>query len=221
MINSGLGFLVAVCLFALGYYIGATEYEGAFTGVTWTDIGTLFVTFFGFAFGFLTYFQWQSGKRKEDAYSAAKHYVAALDEVDEHLHELLFQYNHICPASGVVLEGKDASSKRFEHLNSLWHYLYEARHNLHKAYRELSFWHVKLSHESAKDYNQTLTLLSDISVVCSALNNQLFQLISNDAGGTSGVARAKERFDELYNELHQIAQRRVQHGFKAMFRFGG
>lgn len=221
MMNYGIGFLVAICLFALGYYIGATEYEGAFTGVIWTDVGTLFVTFFGFAFGFLTYFQWQSNKRKEDAYSAAKQYVAALDEVDDHLRELQMHYNHMCPAQGAPVASRGLSGKRIEHLNSIWNYLYQARRALYKAHRELDFWHVKLINGFADDYINTVALLSSMSVACAALNNQLFHLIHSEMENMSEVIQHKEQFDELYNQIHQVAQRRVQYGFKAMFRFGG
>lgn len=215
----GIGFLVALGLFGLGYYIGATEYAGAFTGVLWTDIGTLFVTFFGFVFGFLTYFQWQSSKRREDAYSAAKQYVATLDEVDDHLGELQLLYNHMCPAKGEAVAKESVSGKRVEHLNTMWNYLYQSRQALYKAHRELEFWHVKLIGGFTDDYRNTIGLLNSMSVTCAALNNQLYHYIHSEMENIDQVIQLKEQFDELYDQIQKISQRRVQSGFKAMFRF--
>jgi hypothetical protein len=216
----GIGFFVALCLLAIGYCIGATEHENIFSEVKWTDIGTLLVTFFGFAFGFFTYFQWLNSKRKEDAYLAAKKYIASIDEIEEHLHELLFQYNHICPAPGVVVENKDVSVKRIEHLNNVWNYLYQARRSLYKTHRELEFWNVRLADGFAEDYKVVNKLLDNISVVCSALNNQLFHFIESNMENMNSVIQHKKQFDEYYNGIHQVTQKRVQCGFKAIFRFG-
>lgn len=219
MMKYGIGLFAALCLLVIGYCIGATEHKNIFSGVKWTDIGTLLVTFFGFAFGFFTYFQWQSSKRKEDAYLAAKKYIASVDEIEEHLHELLFQYSHICPAPGVVVENKDVSLKRIEHLNNVWNYLYQARRRLYKSHRELEFWNVCLADGFSKDYKAVNKLLDDISVVSSALNNQLFHFIESDMKNIDSVIRHKERFDELFNGIHKVTQKRVQCGFKAVFRF--
>ncbi|MEJ8680072.1 hypothetical protein P0C22_16145 [Plesiomonas shigelloides] len=185
----------------------------------WTDIGMLLVTFFGFAFGFFTYFQWQSNKRKEDAYLAAKKHIASIDEIEEHLHELLFQYNHICPAPGVAVENKDVSVKRIEHLNNVLNYLYQARRRLYKSHRELEFWNVRLTDGFSEDYKAVNKSLDNISVVSSALNNQLFHFIESDMKNINSVIQHKDRFDELYNGIHKVTQKRVQCGFKAVFKF--
>lgn len=219
MMKYGIGFFVALCLLVIGYCTGATEHKNIFTDVKWTDIGTLLVTFLGFTFGFFTYFQWLSSKRKEDAYYAAKNYIASIDEIEEHLHELLFQYNHICPASGVVVETKDVSVKRIEHLNNVWSYLYQGRRGLYRSRRELEFWNVRLTDEFFEDYKAVNKSLDNISVVSSALNNQLFHFVESDMKNMNSVIRHKKKFDELYNEIHQITQKRVQYGFKAIFRF--
>lgn len=216
----GVGLFVAVFLLLIGYCIGATENENLFSDVKWTDVGTLLVTFFGFAFGFFTYFQWLSDKRKEDAYLAAKKYIASIDEIEEHLHELLFQYNHICPADGVMVESKDVSVKRIEHLNNVWGYLYQARRSLYKSHRELEFWNVMLTDEFSDAYKAVNKSLDNISVVSSALNNQLFHFIERNVENMDSVIRHKKQFDELYNGIHEVTQKRVQCGFKAIFRFG-
>ncbi|NWO06780.1 MAG: hypothetical protein HLX50_14120 [Alteromonadaceae bacterium] len=215
-----VGLLVVLCLLVIGYCIGATEHKNMFSDVKWTDVGTLLVTFFGFAFGFCTYFQWLSTKRKEDAYLAAKKYVASIDEIEEHLHELLFQYNHICPAPGLLVESKDISVKRIEHLNNVWSNLYQARRNLYKSHRELEFWNVKLTDVFSEGYEAMNKSLDNISVVSSVLNNQLFHFIESNMENMDSVIRNKKQFDELYNNIQQVTQNRVQCGFKAIFRFG-
>ncbi|MCE8038514.1 hypothetical protein HOP58_12530 [Halomonas sp. MCCC 1A11062] len=216
----GIGLLVALCILVIGYFIGATEHKNMFSNVKWTDVGTLLVTFFGFSFGFFTYFQWLSSKRKEDAYFAAKKYVASIDEIEEHLHELLFQYNHICPVPGLQVESKGISVKRIEHLNNVWSHLYQARRDLYKSHRELEFWSVKLTNVFSEDYEAMNKLLDNVSVVSSALNNQLFHFIESHMENMDSVIRHKKQFDELYNGILQITQKRVQCGFKAIFRFG-
>lgn len=219
MMRYGNRFFVALCLLVIGYCIGVTENKSIFSDVKWTDIGMLLVTFFGFAFGFFTYFQWQSNKRKEDAYLAAKKYIASIDEIEEHLHELLFQYNHICPAPGVAVENKDVSVKRIEHLNNVFNYLYQARRRLYKSHRELEFWNVRLTDGFSEDYKAVNKSLDNISVVSSALNNQLFHFIESDMKNINSVIQHKDRFDELYNGIHKVTQKRVQCGFKAVFKF--
>ncbi|MEC6907467.1 hypothetical protein VXS04_07255 [Photobacterium piscicola] len=216
----GTGLFIALCLLVIGYYIGATEHESIFLNVKWTDIGTLFVTFFGFSFGFFTYFQWISSKRKEDAYLAAKQYIASIAEIEEHLYELLFQYNHICPAPGVIVENKDVSVKRIEHLNNVWNYLYQARRSLYKSHRELEFWNVSLTAEFSEDYKVVNKLLDNISVVSSTLNNQLFHFIESNMKNIDSVIQHKKQFDGLYNGIHKVTQKRVPCGFKAIFKFG-
>lgn len=62
--------------------------------------------------------------------------------------------------------------------------------------------------------------LDNISVVSSALNNQLFYLIENNMENIDSTIRDKKQFDELFNGIHEVTQKRVQYGFKAIFRFG-
>ncbi|WP_147207667.1 hypothetical protein, partial [Pseudoalteromonas nigrifaciens] len=145
--------VVGLYLVACGFFIGVTDRAAMFDGVKWTDVGTLVVTSLGFIFGFYTYFQWLNNKRKEDSYLVAKRYIAAIDEIEENLHELRFHYDHICPTPGLMVEDKDVSIKRIEHLNIVWGNLYQARRNLYKSNRELSFWNVCLAKEAVEDYN--------------------------------------------------------------------
>lgn len=215
----GIGLFIALCLLAFGFCIDATEYKNVFSAVKWTDVGTLLVTFFGFSFGFFTYFQWLNGKRKEDSYLAEKKYIASIDEVEENLHELLFQYNHICPAPGLVVENKDISIRRIEHLNNVCNYLYQARRSLYKSHRELEFWNVKLNDSFSENYKAMSKLLDSISVVSFVLNNQLFHFIESSEK-INNVVQSKKQLDELFKEIYQVIQRRVQCGFKSIFRFG-
>ncbi|MCS6134160.1 hypothetical protein G3496_04360 [Shewanella baltica] len=201
------------------FFIGVTEHKTMFNDVKWTDVGTLLVTFLGFAFGFYTYFQWLGNKRKEDSYISAKRYLSAIDEVEENLHELAFHYNHICPTPGLLIEDKDVSIKRIEHLHNVWGNLYQSRRNLYKANRELAFWNVELVPDAKQNYDFLNQSLDNISVVSSALNSQLHHFICKDSSNMNEVIRHKERFDELQRSAYKVAQHRIDTGFKAMFRF--
>lgn len=178
------------------------------------------MTFLGFTFAFVTYFQWLKNKRKEDAYLVAKKYVASIDEIEEQLHELLYQYDHICPAPGVFVENNDVSLKRIEHLHNVWEYLYQARRNLYKSHRELAFWDVNLISDFKDHHDEINKSLDNISVVSSALNNQLFHFIKSEMKNMGEVISHKKRFDELFNKIHIVTQKRVECGFKDMFKFG-
>ena len=211
---------VASFFLAIAFCIGATKFQGIFNGVKWTDIGSLVVTFLGFTFAFVTYYQWLKNKRKEDAYLVAKKYVASIDEIEEQLHELLYQYDHICPAPGVFVENNDVSLKRIEHLHNVWEYLYQARRNLYKSHRELAFWDVNLISDFKDHHDEINKSLDNISVVSSALNNQLFHFIKSEMKNMGEVISHKKRFDELFNKIHIVTQKRVECGFKDMFKFG-
>lgn len=211
--------IVALYLVTVGFFIGATEHKAMFNSVKWTDVGTLIVTFLGFAFGFYTYFQWLGNKRKEDSYISAKRYLSAIDEIEENLHELAFHYNHICPTPGLFVENKDLSVKRIEHLHNVWGNLYQARRNLYKTNRELAFWNVKLTSDAKGNYDFLNKSLDNISVVSSALNNQLHHYICKERNNINVVVQHKERFDELHKSAHKVVQHRVDTGFKAMFTF--
>ncbi|WP_429181349.1 hypothetical protein [Aeromonas salmonicida] len=211
--------LAGLYLVAVGFFIGVTDHETMFDSVKWTDIGTLSVTFLGFTFGFYTYYQWLNNKRKEDSYIAAKRYIAAIDEIEENLHELRFHYDHICPAPGVGVEGQDISTKRVEHLNTVWGNLYQARRSLYKSNRELSFWNVRLDETAKQSYDSMNQYLDSISVVSSALNSQLYHFIRNNMQNMNEVISHKKKFDELHYLLHGEIQHRIDRGFKSMFLF--
>lgn len=211
--------IVVLYLIAIICFIGITDHKTMFDSVKWTDIGGLIVTFLGFIFGFYTYFQWLNNKRKEDSYVAAKRYIAAIDEIDENLHELRFHYDQICPVPGLMVEDQDVSLKRVEHLNIVWGNLYQARRNLYKSNRELSFWNVHLSHASKESYDSLNKSLDDVSVVSSALNSQLYHFVSSSKQNMHEVISHKRRFDELHILCHKAIQHRVDSGFKSIFSF--
>ncbi|EIA1300381.1 hypothetical protein MUK41_004342 [Vibrio vulnificus] len=210
---------IGTYLVFVGVFIGATDYESAVTNVKWTDVASLIVTFLGFAFGFITYFQWVSNKQKEDAYLSAKKYLAALDEIDEHLHELRFHYNHICPAPGVIVEDEEVSIKRIKHLSYIVDNLYLARRNLYKSKRELAFWNVTLSHEFEITNNHLNSELDSLSIIAPSLNSQLYILVTDDWSNSGEVVRLKKQFDALYKSAHDINLTRIAAGFNDIFRF--
>lgn len=210
--------VIGLYLVAVGFFIGATDREAMFDSVKWTDVANLIVTFFSVTFGFYTYFQWLNNKRRDDSYLIAKRYIAAIDEIEENLHELRFHYDCICPRVGLMVEDKDVSIKRIEHLNNVWGNLYQARRNLYKSNRELSFWNVSLTHEAEEDYNSLNKSLDNISVISSVLNNQLIHFVNN-RHNMDGVIKEKQRFDELHRSVYQIIEHRVDADFKSMFNF--
>ncbi|MEI8618427.1 hypothetical protein P4S63_18700 [Pseudoalteromonas sp. B193] len=106
--------------------------------------------------------------------------MASIDEIEEQLHELLYQYDHILSCSGVFVENNDVSLKRIEHLHNVWEYLYQARRNLYKSHRELAFWDVNLISDFKDHHDEINKSLDNISVVSSALNNQLFHFIKSE-----------------------------------------
>ncbi|WP_410499089.1 hypothetical protein [Chitinibacter sp. S2-10] len=211
--------IIVACSLAIGFYVGATEYKDAFSGIKWTDVGTFLVTFFGVIFGFYTYFQWLNNKYKEDAYLAAKKYIASIDEIEEQLDELLFQYNHICPAAGLVVENIDISLGRIKHLDSVCNLLYQARRNLNKSHRELEFWNVFLTNEYTKKHLEINKALANISSISYTLNNQLFHFIKSGMENTSDVTQHKSRLDEECRLMHKYTQERIQKGFQVIFEF--
>jgi hypothetical protein len=188
--------------------------------IPYWSIDAVLVTLLVFTLAFVTYYQWLKNKRKEDAYLVAKKYVASIDEIEEQLHELIYQYDHICPAPGVIVENNDVSLKRIEHLHNVWEYLYQARRNLYKSHRELAFWDVNLVSEFKGHHDEINKSLDNISVDSSSLNNQLFHFIKSEMKYMGEVISHKKRFDELFNKIHTVTQKRVECGFKDMFKFG-
>lgn len=216
----GAWFFLVVSLLIVVLCILIVDRNQMFSDVKWTDVGVFLVTFLGFTFGFFTYFQWLHNKQKEDAYLSAKKYIASIDEIEECLYELMFQYGHICPASGVLVESRDISEKRIEHLNIVWDYLYQAHRNLYKAHRELEFWKVGLKHNFIEDHESMNQILRNISVTCSVLNNQLFWFIKDENDKSMDeVISSKKSFDRLYSEFYEISQKRIQSSFVDMFKF--
>jgi len=214
-----IGTFLVLCASLIGFCIGSSTYQNMLTEVKWTDIGILIVTLGGFIFAFFTYFQWFNGKRKEDAYLIAKKYVVAIDEIEEHLHEFLFHYGHICPTAGLTIEQQDVSLKRIDHLHKVSDYLYQARRSLYKSHRELAFWNVSLEPEFAKHHDDVNKLLDDISIISSVLNNQLYHFVNDNMKNMNDVIREKKRFDELYTSIREITKKRLPYGFKSMFEF--
>lgn len=99
--------------------------------------------------------------------------------------------------------------KRIEHLNNVWNYLCQARRSLSKSHRELTFWNVSLTNDFTEHHKTMNNSLDSISVVSSALNNQLFHFIDREMNNMSEVITQKKLFDDLYSSIHEVTQKRV------------
>ncbi|MGL6576536.1 hypothetical protein ACSZOM_10055 [Aeromonas hydrophila] len=212
-------FLIGLYLITVGFFIGASESKDMFSGIKWTDIGTLLVTFLGFCFGFITYFRWLNNKKNEDSYLAAKRYLASIDEIEEHLNEMMVNYDALCPVPGALIESIAISTRRIEHLYNVYELLYQSRRNLYKAHRELAFWNVTLTENSKQQYIELNKKLDSIGVICSCLTSQLHYLVTNDYKNMNEVINHKKLFNQRYADIHKITSQRVSDGFKSMFKF--
>ncbi len=211
--------IISIISFALGIFLGASEYKNEFSNIKWTDAASVVVTFGGFILAFHTYYQWLSNKKKEDSYNAAKKHLASIDEVREILHDLAFHYEHMCPSPGVIYETKDVSKQRIEHVNKMWHYLYKARASLLNTKNELVFWNVTLTADFTKKHEKLLKILSNINVTVTCLNSQLYRLLLNEENNTDEVIYEKSNFDQFLKESDIIINERINMGFENVFIF--
>jgi hypothetical protein len=222
----------AISAFIFGFYFGATDYHEFFKDVKWTDIVSAVTkdvkwtdivsavtTVSAFLFAFTTYYQWLKNKKKDDAYLVAKSYLSALNEIREILREIDFQYWHLCPSEGQLVESKETSSKRIEHANNLSHSLYLARVNINQVKSELTFWKVKLSESFEAKHNSVNNDLANIGVVMMGLNSQLYQYYVKDKENLESVFSEKKMYDKYINSVNCILDERVLLGFEKVFKF--
>jgi len=212
--------LTAVAIaFILGFCFGATDFHESFKGVSWTNILSSITTLSGFLLAFASYNQWLSNKKRDDAYLVAKDYLGSLNEIMEILREINFQYFHLCPSPGLSVELNEISQKRIEHVHNLSHSLYLARVRLNQAKSELVFWKVRLSDTFDEKHNSFNKDLTNINVVMTGLNSQLYHHYFKDNENLDEVLRHKDMYDQYMNAVTTILDERVLLGFEKVFIF--
>jgi hypothetical protein len=211
--------LTTILAFILGFCFGATDYHESFKGIPWTNIVSTVTTLSGFLLAITTYNQWLSNKKRDDAYLVAKNYLSALNEIREILRELSFQYWHLCPSEGLLVEAKEISGKRIEHANNLSHSLYLARVNINQAKSELTFWNVRLSDSFEEKHKSFNNNLASVDVIMMGLNSQLYQYHVKDKENLGDVLSHKEMYDKYMNSVTDILDERVLLGFEKVFKF--
>jgi hypothetical protein len=208
--------------FLLGLFIGliiTSEYKSAFNGIKWTDVASVVVNFLGFFYAFYTYHQWRSTKQKEDSYLVAKKYLSSIEQVHETLQELNLYYHQMCPAPGIIFESQDVSAQRVEHVNRVWHHLYQTTMTLVNAKRELIFWNVSLTDVFSEKHEKLVTELDCISSISFCLNSQLYHFLLMKQDNLQEVTREKEMFDQHYHIVNEITHERIIMGFEKVFKF--
>lgn len=211
--------ILLILTVSLGFIVGSSNYQGLMGDVKWTDMASIAITFFGFCLAFYTYHQWLNDRKKEDSYISAKKYLAAIEQIQEVLNELLFHYEKMCPAPGVIVESESVSIQRIEHVNKVWHQLYQSKVLLINSKRELAFWNVELTDGFCKKHDELIKTLNDISVVSTCLNSQLHHMILLKSDNTQEVVREKQMFDESLGKVSNILHQRITMGFENVFKF--
>ncbi len=206
-------------MLVIGLCIGASEYKSALNGIKWTDVGSLLLTFFGFCLAFYTYHQWLNKKKKDDSYLIAKKYLSAIERVRECLYDISFHYHSMCPAPGVIVEPKEVSAQRIEHVNKVWHELYQSKVMVLDSKRELAFWDVSLTDDFSEKHNEFIKNMDSISVISNCLNSQLYHFLIKDDDNMSEVIREKKMLDEKIRAVHEVISQRIEIGFEKVFHF--
>ncbi|AUG52149.1 hypothetical protein [Thalassospira marina] len=216
---------LTLAAFTTGGVIGASLDEGLLknllhqTKITEiTEIISSLSTFLGVIFAFYTYHRWMEGKKKDDAYLAAKKYLSCFDEIEDILHEMTFQYNHMCPAPGVPEESRDCSEQRINKLTISWDFLYHSMMNLRKSNRYLNFWSVTLKEKFKKDHTEICDLTSDILSITKILNSQIINLINNREN-VKEITLSKRIYDEKCRKIHKINEIHKNSKFNDFFEF--
>jgi len=213
-------------VFMFGFCFGATIYIKFTIDAKWTDFASLVVAFAGVALAYITFFRWWHNKKRDDSYHVSKDYLNVLNEVQEVLREIDFQYFYLCPAPGLLVEGDEVSFKRIEQLDQLTHQLYLCRVHLANAKSELIFWDVKLSELFEKEHEELLKCLANVNSVMNGLNSQLFHYYrthSTDPNESHKymieVDRHKKMFVGYLKSIREVLDKRKLLKFDSIFTF--
>ena len=205
----------------VGLFLGILANLNYSIEAKWTDIFTLFVASAGVVLGYITFFRWVGNKKKDDSYLSAKDYLSALNEIRELIREIDFQYSHLCPAPGLLVEPLEITNERLERLEQLKHQLYEARVNLHHCKDELSFWNVKLSDSFTDKHDQFVKDITNLNTVMTGFNSQLYHFYNSEEeeGRSQSVQRHKKMFNDYLIPAFDFLDSRIKMGFENVFIF--
>jgi len=135
------------------------------------------------------------------------------------LREINLQYSYLCPSPGLLVEPNETSRKRVEHVGDLSYSLYLARVSLNQSKSELTFWKVRLSDTFDEKHNSFNNDLTNIDVVMTGLNSQLYHHYFNDDENLDEVLRNKNMYDQYVNAATALLDERVLLGFEKVFIF--
>ncbi len=207
-------------LIFIGIFIGVSINVDFTIDAKWTDIFASIVTVAGVTLAYVTFIRWVGNKKKDDSYLAAKEYLASLNEIREVVREISFQYSHLSPAPGVLVEEKEVSNERIKQANKLSHQLYLSRVNISNRKNELNFWNVKLSESFKEKHEVFVKDVTNLNVVITGLNSQLYHFYnSSDEDRIKGVLRHKKMFDDNLDSLITFLEARIEMGFENVFIF--
>jgi len=216
-IKKRLGYSFA---FVFGFFFGISTCVNFTIDAKWTDFVSLAFTAAGVALGYITFFRWWRNKKKDDSYRVSKDYLNALNEVQEVIREIDFQYFYLCPAPGLLVEGDEVSFKRIKQVDQLSHQLYLCRVNLVNAKSELNFWDVNLSAAFEKEHEELLKCLANLKVVMTGLSSQLFHYYKNHSNEyMTEIDRHKKMFNGYLKSIRDILNKRRSLKFDGIFTF--
>jgi len=118
-----------------------------------------------------------------------------------------------------LVEPNETSRKRVEHVGDLSYSLYLARVSLNQSKSELTFWKVRLSDTFDEKHNSFNNDLTNIDVVMTGLNSQLYHHYFNDDENLDEVLRNKNMYDQYVNAATALLDERVLLGFEKVFIF--
>lgn len=202
-------------LFILGLCVGAWMND-----VKWTDIISAVATTSLAALGFITFYRWSYYKRRDDAYIKAKDYLSALTNIKSILFEGLdFEFFHLCPKAGSIVESSETYHVRVEHVFSLANDLFFAHISLSRVKSELTFWKVCLSPSFEELHTSLCDDLGRLSTIMHAFCSQLHFRYFKDGDNLNEINRHEGMYNKCRNSIRQTMDKQNELGFDRAFDF--
>jgi hypothetical protein len=192
----------------------STDYHESFKWIPWTSIVAAVINLLSFLLPFKL---WLGNKKRDDAYLKAKDFFGSLNEIVKILREINFQYFHLCPSPGLLIEFNEISRKRIEDVDNLSHSLDLATLRLNQSKGELAFWKVRFSDTFDEKYNSFKKDLTNIEDVITDLNSQLYHFYLKDNENFDGVSCHKDSYDQYMNTLTTLLNEMYLLGFEKSF----